>query len=174
VPDGRTRPIAVGYTFLLNGDKSPGRPTWFGTRRTLIHSHSMNFYAFAMSNSSGGSGRGFATIYRATTLHPFNGLFSRTIWVCGYQKGKTSLDLNDARDDGVWPLGMQWHQLDHIQSICTSLHTDNHTNTRSLRLSNTNLLSAPFVRTSFGSRSFSAAAHKIWNSLPLSPYLYQS
>ena len=40
--------------------------------------------------------------------------------------------------------------------------------TRSLRLSNTNLLSAPFVRTSFGSRSFSVAAHKIWNSLPLS------
>ena len=30
----------------------------------------------------------------------------------------------------------------------------------------TNLLSAPFVRTSFGSRSFSVAAHKIWNSLP--------
>jgi len=41
------------------------------------------------------------------------------------------------------------------------------------RLSNTNLLSAPFVRTSFGSRSFSIAAAKIWNSLPLS-LLYQS
>ena len=40
--------------------------------------------------------------------------------------------------------------------------------TRSLRLSNTNLLSASFVRTSFGSRSFSVAAPKIWNSLPLS------
>ena len=40
--------------------------------------------------------------------------------------------------------------------------------TRSLRLSNTNLLSAPFVRTSFGSRSFSVTAPKIWNSLPLS------
>jgi len=40
--------------------------------------------------------------------------------------------------------------------------------TRSLRLSNTSLLSAPFVRTSFGSRSFSVAAPKIWNSLPLS------
>jgi len=43
-------------------------------------------------------------------LHPFNGLFSRTTWVCWYhQKGKTSLDLNEARDDGV--LGRQWHQL---------------------------------------------------------------
>jgi len=30
------------------------------------------------------------------TLHPFNGVFSRTTWVSRYQKGKTSLDLNDA------------------------------------------------------------------------------
>ena len=64
-------------------------------------------------------------------LHPFNGLFSRTTWVSWYhQKGKTSLDLNEARDDGV--LGRQWHQLDHMQTICTSLQTDNHTNTSSL------------------------------------------
>jgi len=34
-------------------------------------------------------------------LHPFNGLISRTIWVSQYQKGKTSLDLNEARDDGI-------------------------------------------------------------------------
>ena len=31
-----------------------------------------------------------------------NGLFSRTTWVTQYQKGKTSLDLNEARDDGFW------------------------------------------------------------------------
>ena len=31
-----------------------------------------------------------------------------------------------------WGLGMQWHQLDHMQTICTSLQTDNHTNTSSL------------------------------------------
>ena len=31
-------------------------------------------------------------------LHPFNSLFSRTTWVSRYQKGKTSLDLNEARD----------------------------------------------------------------------------
>ena len=62
-------------------------------------------------------------------LHPLNGLFSRTTWVglIRYQKSKTSLDLNEARDDGVW--GWQWHQLDHMQTICTSLQTDNHTNT---------------------------------------------
>jgi len=34
-------------------------------------------------------------------LHPFNGLFSGTTWVSRYQEGKTSLDLNEARDDGV-------------------------------------------------------------------------
>ena len=55
---------------------------------------------------------------------------SRTSWVSRYQKGKTSRDLNEARDDRV--LGWQWHQLDHMQTICTSLQTDNHTNTSSL------------------------------------------
>jgi len=39
-------------------------------------------------------------------LHPFNDLFSRTTWVSRYQKGKPSLGLNEARDDGVW--GWQW------------------------------------------------------------------
>ena len=35
-------------------------------------------------------------------LHPFNSLFSRITWVSRYQKGKTSLDLNEARDGGGW------------------------------------------------------------------------
>jgi len=60
-------------------------------------------------------------------LHPFNGLFSRTTWVIRYQKSTTSLDLNEARDDGV--LGEQWNQADHMQTICTSLKTDYHINT---------------------------------------------
>jgi len=64
-------------------------------------------------------------------LHnPFNGLFSRTTWVSQYQKGTTSLDLNEARDNGIW--GWQQHQLDHMQTICTSLQTDNQTSTSSL------------------------------------------
>jgi len=42
----------------------------------------------------------------------------------------TSLDLNETSDDGV--LGWQRHQLDHMQTICTSLQTDNHTNTSSV------------------------------------------
>ena len=41
-------------------------------------------------------------------LHPFTGLVSRT-WVSWYQKGKTSLDLNEARDDWVWGCsGISW------------------------------------------------------------------
>jgi len=40
------------------------------------------------------------------------------------------LYLNEASDDGV--LGWQWRQLDHMQTICTSLLRDNHTNTSSL------------------------------------------
>jgi len=27
-------------------------------------------------------------------------------------------------------MGWQWHQLDHVQIICTSLQTDNHANTQ--------------------------------------------
>jgi len=34
-------------------------------------------------------------------LHLFSGLFSRATWVSQYQKGKTRLDQNEARDDGV-------------------------------------------------------------------------
>jgi len=60
-------------------------------------------------------------------LHPFNGLFSRKIWVSWCQKGETSLDLNEARDDGV--LGVLWHQLVKMQRICTLLQTGNHTKT---------------------------------------------
>jgi len=63
-------------------------------------------------------------------LHPFNGLFSRTTWVSRYQKGKTSLDLNEARDDGVLRCSsISWTIM---QTIYISLQTDNHTNTSSL------------------------------------------
>jgi len=43
--------------------------------------------------------------------------------VCRYQKGKTNLDLTEARDS-EW----QWHQLGHMQ-VCTSHQTDNHVST---------------------------------------------
>ena len=58
-----------------------------------------------------------------THTHPFNGPFSGTTQVSWYQKGKTNLDFTEARDS-EW----QWHQLGHMQ-VCTSLQTDNHTNT---------------------------------------------
>jgi len=63
----------------------------------------------------------------------FNSLFSSIAWVSWYQQGKTSLDLNEAGDDGVLG-GWQWHQLDHMQTICTLLQTDNHTNTSSVNV----------------------------------------
>jgi len=40
-------------------------------------------------------------------LRQFNGLFSGTTWVSRYEKGKTSLDINEARDDGVLGLLLQ-------------------------------------------------------------------
>ena len=43
------------------------------------------------------------------TLHPFNGLFSRTTGVSRSYKGKISLDLNEARDDRVLGCsGISW------------------------------------------------------------------
>ena len=61
-------------------------------------------------------------------LYPFNGLFSRTAWVSQHQKGRTSLDLNEARDDGFW---------DAVASAgpyANNLQTYNHTNISSLNL----------------------------------------
>jgi len=37
------------------------------------------------------------------------------------------LAFNEATDNGGF--GMQWHQLNHMQTICTSLQTDNHAST---------------------------------------------
>jgi len=60
-------------------------------------------------------------------LHPFNGLFSRRTWVRRQQKGKPFWILLEQE-----MMGWQWHQLDHMQIICTSLHTDNHASTSPL------------------------------------------
>jgi len=45
--------------------------------------------------------------------------------VSQYQKGKTNLDFTEAGDS-------EWHRLGHMQ-VCTSLQTDNHTSTQSLK-----------------------------------------
>ena len=63
-------------------------------------------------------------------LHPFNGLFSTTVWVSRYQKGKTSPDLYEARGDGFLgcsgiickqcaPRSRQVTTLTLHRSICT-------------------------------------------------------
>jgi len=62
-----------------------------------------------------------------TTLHSFNGFFSRTTWVSQHQKGKPFWIL--LKQDMI---GWQWHQLDHMQIICTTLQTYNHGSTPSL------------------------------------------
>jgi len=60
--------------------------------------------------------------YKTTLLlHPFNGLFSRKTWVSRHQKSKP-----------VWILLEQEMMGWHIQIICTSLQTDNHTSTSPL------------------------------------------
>ena len=42
-------------------------------------------------------------------LHPFNSLLSRTTWVSQYQKDRTILDFNEARDDDARPYANHLH-----------------------------------------------------------------
>ena len=56
--------------------------------------------------------------------HPFNSLSPRTTWVSRHQKGKPFWILLEQE-----MMRWQWHQLDHMQIICTSLQTDNHAST---------------------------------------------
>jgi len=60
-------------------------------------------------------------------LHPFNGLFPRTTWVNRHQKGEPFWILLKQE-----MMGWQWHQLDHMQIICTLVQTDNHASTSPL------------------------------------------
>jgi len=54
--------------------------------------------------------------------------FFRTTWVSRHKKGKRFWILMKQET-----MGQPWHQLNHMQSTCTSLHTDNHPNTSPLR-----------------------------------------
>jgi len=60
----------------------------------------------------------------STTTTTFNGLFSRTTWVSRHQKGKPFWILLE--QEMMW---WQWHQLDHMEIICTSLQTYNQAST---------------------------------------------
>ena len=54
--------------------------------------------------------------------------FTRKTWVSRHQKGKPLWILLEQE-----MMGWQWHQLDHMQIICTSLQIDNHASTSPLR-----------------------------------------
>jgi len=60
-------------------------------------------------------------------VHLFNGLFSRTTWVSQHLKGKPFWILLEGE-----MMGWQWHQLDHMQIICTLLQPDNYASTSPL------------------------------------------
>ena len=63
-------------------------------------------------------------------LHPFNSLFSRTTWVSRYQKGKTSLDLNETRDYGVLGCsGISWTICKQSAPCSRQITTPTHTHT---------------------------------------------
>jgi len=86
--------------------------------------------------------------------------FSRTSWVRRHQKGKLFWILLHQEI-----MGWQWHQLDHMQIICTLLQTDNHAS----KLKETYLYSAYYepvicrhsgmAHVNEGSRSFTCHPH---------------
>ena len=98
-------------------------------------------------------------------LHPFNGLFSRTTWVSWYQKGKTSLDLNEAKEDGV--VGWQSHKLDHMQTICTLSVCPHNTNTSSLNFYRPDALpdAQPTVSKHWKTNRHTTTAYTTWSEL---------
>ena len=60
-------------------------------------------------------------------LHPFNGLFSWTTWISRYQKGNTSLDLNEARDDEVLGCsGISWTRCKQSAPRSSQITTPTH------------------------------------------------
>jgi len=101
-------PLVLAPLFLLrlHGDVPP---------RVRVQYYTVNVHSYS-----------YTTTTTAAAATPFNGLFSRTTWLSRYHKGKTSLDINEARNNGV--LGCSGN----MQTICTSLKSDNHTNMLSL------------------------------------------
>jgi len=67
----------------------------------------------------------------STTAAAANGLFSRTTWISRNQKDKSSLDLNEARDDGVYD-GSGISRTICKQSAPHSRQTDANINTSAL------------------------------------------
>jgi len=63
--------------------------------------------------------------------------FSRKTWVSWHQKGKPYWILMKQE-----MMGWQWHQLDHMQIICTSFQTDNNAGISPLSILKPNALPA--------------------------------
>jgi len=63
----------------------------------------------------------FSGMLNPTHFTPFNDLFSRTTWVTDTSQAKPIWIL---MKQGT--MGWQWHQLNHMQIVCTLLQTDNH------------------------------------------------
>jgi len=60
-------------------------------------------------------------------LDPFYGLFSKTTWVSRARKVEPFWILIKQE-----MMGWQWHQLDHMEIICTSFKTENDASISSL------------------------------------------
>jgi len=76
--------------------------------------------------------RAYRLQFQTANLLTYTRLTASFLGQPGKPVSETSLDLNKTRDGGL--SGWQWHQLDHTETICTSLQTDNHTNTSSLNV----------------------------------------
>jgi len=79
------------------------------------------------TGSLGGPGKKGRKTVVVLLLHLFSGVFSSTTWVSQHQKGKPFWILLE-QEMMEW----QWHQLNHMQIICTLLQTDNHASTSPL------------------------------------------
>jgi len=109
------------HYYLFNGC-FPGEPGSSGSPHVLLH-------MFWKRTSLAISGTGFGFLWAwcpschptvtDTDKRPFNGIFSRTTWVSQHQKVKPFWILMKQE-----MMGWQWHQLDHMQIICTLLQTD--------------------------------------------------
>jgi len=111
--------VDFSATTLLTGQQEGHVP--YATNTTSTHCDSWLLCAIRI----------FLLTYLLLLLHPFNGLFSRTTWVSWYQKGKTSLNLNDGRDDGVLRCsGISWtickQSAPHIRHRQITTPTPNH------------------------------------------------
>jgi len=94
------------------------------THASSAHNTYNTIQMYMVSKVAFDTAQSFHTVHRLLLLlQPFNSLFSRTTWVSRHQKGKPFCILLEQMT------GWQWHQLDHMQIICTSLQIDNHAHT---------------------------------------------